>query len=402
MATWLVPPSDLTTEQIRAIELPTDEHKVVMGGPGSGKTMVLLHRARHLAQVGKVPAERFRVFVFTKVLSTYIKSALDVLAIPESCVSTFDDWCRRHYEANINKRTPWDKVAKHPDFAAIREGVFNHCATSDPAKRPFDFVLVDEGQDLDQRCFELLTHVARHVTVCMDHNQQIYDGGSDEGQILGTLGIKRRQVALLETFRCCPYITKMASLFIRDEKQRSAYLQQTKTAQTDIETPLLYQAAGFDDEKQMLIEMIKLRIQKGDRVAILLPLKRQVFGFAQGLRETGLEVETQDDLNFASDAPKVITYHSAKGLTFDSVLLPRLTPKSFPASTPERIERLLFVALTRATRWAYLSTDGQLPHLQRLEPLIKANQITVKSPGSPSSPVSAPQKEEADDLLDAL
>ena len=62
----------------------------------------------------------------------------------------------------------------------------------------------------------------------MDHNQQIYDGGSDEGEILSTLGLKRRQVALLETFRCCPYITQMAALFIPDEKRRAAYLQQTK------------------------------------------------------------------------------------------------------------------------------------------------------------------------------
>lgn len=402
MATWLVPPSDLTTEQIRAIELPTDEHKVVMGGPGSGKTMVLLHRARHLAQAGNVPPERFRVFVFTNVLSTYIKSALDVLAIPETCVSTFDDWCRRYYEANVNKRTPWDKAAKRPDFAAIREGVFKHCGKADPTKRPFAFVLVDEGQDLDHKCFELLTHIAGHVTVCMDHNQQIYDGGSDEGEILGTLGIKRRQIALLETFRCCPYITQIAALFIPDTNQRAAYLQQTKTAQTDIETPLLYQAAGFDDEKQMLIEMIKLRIQKGDRVAILLPLKRQVFGFAQGLREAGIEVETQDDLNFASETPKVITYHSAKGLTFDSVLLPRLTPRSFPACSPERIERLLFVAITRATRWAYLSTDGLLPHLERLLPLVKDKQITMKMADDVPTPKSEPKPQEADDLLDAL
>lgn len=402
MATWLVPPSDLTTEQIRAIELPTDEHKVVMGGPGSGKTMVLLHRARHLAQVGNVPPERFRVFVFTNVLSTYIKSALDVLGIPETCVSTFDDWCRRHYEANVNKRAPWDKAAKRPDFAAIREGVFKHCGKSDPAKRPFDFVLVDEGQDLDHKCFELLTRIAGHVTVCMDHNQQIYDGGSDEGEILGTLGIKRRQIALLETFRCCPYITQMASLFIPDGNQRAAYLQQTKTAQTDIETPLLYQASGFDDEKQMLVEMIKLRVQKGDRVAILLPLKRQVFGFAQGLREAGLEVETQDDLNFASDTPKVITYHSAKGLTFDSVLLPRLTPKSFPASTPERIERLMFVAITRATRWAYLSTDGLLPHLDRLVPLVKQRQLTRRTSEGELTPQTDTEAPQTDDLLDAL
>ena len=401
MATWLVPPSDLTTEQIRAIELPTDEHKVVMGGPGSGKTMVLLHRARHLADVGGVPSERFRIFVFTNVLSTYIKSALDVLGIPETCVSTFDDWCRRYYEANVNKRTPWDKVAKRPDFPKIREGVFKHSSDNGGRDRLFDFVLVDEGQDLDCECFQLLTRISGHVTVCMDHNQQIYDGGSEEADILGTLGLKRKQVALLETFRCCPYITQVAACFIADPKQRAAYLQQTKTAQTDIETPLLYNATDFDDEKEMLVEMVKLRVQKGERVAILLPLKRQVFGFAAGLREAGLEVETQDDLHFASDTPKLITYHSAKGLTFDSVLLPRLTPKSFPGYTSERIERLLFVALTRATRWVYLSTDGTLPQLQCLAPLIDEKRITVRTAGD-APPLQSTTQSETDDLLDAL
>ena len=308
--------------------------------------------------------------------------------------------CRRR--DGISERTPWDEAAKRPDFAAIRDGVFKHCKKSVLTNRLFDFILVDEGQDLDHKCFEILTRVSGHVTVCTDHNQQIYDGGSDEGEILSTLGLKRRQVALLETFRCCPYITQMAALFIPDEKRRAAYLQQTKTAQTDIETPLLYQAAGFDGEKQMLVEMLKLRIQKGERVAILLPLKRQVFKFAQELRKAGFEIDTQDDLNFASDTPKVITYHSAKGLTFDSVLLPRLTPKSFPASSPERIERLLFVALTRATRWVFLSTDGMLPHLQRLEPLVNEGQITVRTPSGVSAPQSVAKKQEADDLLDAL
>ena len=46
MSGWLVPRSDLTPEQLRAIELPPTEHRVVIGGPGSGKTQMLLHRAR--------------------------------------------------------------------------------------------------------------------------------------------------------------------------------------------------------------------------------------------------------------------------------------------------------------------------------------------------------------------
>lgn len=407
MATWLIPPSDLTTEQIRAVEQSCDEHKVIMGGPGSGKTMVLLHRANHLAQLGNVPPERFRVFVYTNVLSTYIKSALDMLDIPESCVCTFDDWCKQYYKEHVNARTPWDKVAKRPDFEAIREGVFNHASKAGKTKKPFDFVLVDEGQDLDPQCYAILTSLADHVTVCMDHNQQIYDQGGNEADILKQLGLKRRQVALLETFRCCPYITQMASLYIPDEKQRGAYLQQTRTAQVDIETPLLYRTAGFEDEKQMLLDMVKLRIQKGDRLAILLPMKRQVFGFAKGLREAGIEVETQDDLDFTSDTPKLITYHSAKGLTFDSVLLPRLTARSFPSISSLRIERLLFVAMTRATRWAYMSTDGQLPHMERLESLIASKKISVRSALDASSVDAAashktPKQQDADDLLDAL
>jgi hypothetical protein len=41
-------------------------------------------------------------------------------------------------------------------------------------------------------------------------------------------------------------------------------------------------------------------------------------GFAKGLADAGLTVESQDDADFTSDAPKLLTCHSAKGLTFDS------------------------------------------------------------------------------------
>jgi hypothetical protein len=40
-----------------------------------------------------------------------------------------------------------------------------------------------------------------------------------------------------------------------------------------------------------------------------------------------------------------MAYHSAKGLTFDSVLMPRLVSSSFQRVTPDRLERLVFVAL---------------------------------------------------------
>ncbi len=54
--------------------------------------------------------------------------------------------------------------------------------------------------------------------------------------------------------------------------------------------------------------------------------------------------------------PKIATYFQAKGLTFDCVLLPRLTDRAFWRFTPAWRQRLLFVGIARATQWAYLSS----------------------------------------------
>jgi superfamily I DNA/RNA helicase len=146
------------------------------------------------------------------------------------------------------------------------------------------------------------------------------------------------------------------------------------------ETPLVYFAKDFEDERRRLIELIQIRQRRGDRVAILLPLRRQVAGFAKGLAEAGLTVESQDDANFTSDAPKLLTYHSAKGLTFDTVLMPRLVPRSFPKMSREQVERLLFVGVSRAVKWAYFSTDEnqQFTPLEKILALAESKQITVQ------------------------
>src|SRR5262249_1673116 len=83
-------------------------------------------------------------------------------------------------------------------------------------------------------------------------------------------------------------------------------------------------------------------------------------------------------LDFTSDLPKLLTYHSAKGLTFDSVLLPRLVPGSFGKSTiPER--KLLFVGATRATKWVFLSTQRgrELPIIDAWRHCAAAGSLTI-------------------------
>ena len=83
MGTWLLPRSDLTPEQLRIVEMSPDQHRVVLGPPGSGKTQVLVHRAAHLNERYKVSPSRFRLFVFTNVVKEYIRSGVQFLGLPE-------------------------------------------------------------------------------------------------------------------------------------------------------------------------------------------------------------------------------------------------------------------------------------------------------------------------------
>jgi superfamily I DNA/RNA helicase len=415
MSTWLLPRNELTPEQLRAVELSHADHQIIFGAPGSGKTQILLHRAAFLRdRLGTDPG-RYRIFVYTNVLKQYIRSTLSLLNLPEDTIITYDDWCKTFYLQHINKRTPWNAEAKKPDFAAIRSAVAEKLASNSLPLPLYDFVLVDEAQDLDAASFDNLRRISRHITACLDNKQQIYEHGSSEAEILLKLGLRRRNLSLLDAYRCSPFIAKLAARFIPDPQDMQHYLAQVRTSQSERQPPLLFRAASFEEEKKRLIEVLRERLLIDQRIGILFPQRRQVFGFAQGLAEAGIEVEVPPQFgsksalpahDFSSSRPKLITYAGAKGLTFDSVLLPRLVPDSFSNLSPERVQRLIYVAVTRATHWVYLSTNvgKELPLLQSLQPLVAERALTVQSSPEQAAPapVSPPGTAAGSDKLDFL
>ena len=66
---------------------------------------------------------------------------------------------------------------------------------------------------------------------------------------------------------------------------------------------------------------------------------------------------SQDNLSFTSLNPKVMTYHSAKGLQFEAVFLPYL--ENFSGEEANR--KSLYVAMTRTYRNLYVMYSGSLP-----------------------------------------
>lgn len=366
MITWLVPRQDLTPDQARVVELLPTINRVVLGMAGSGKTQVLVHRAAHLAEAYHIPPERFRVFVFTNVIKEYIRSGLEFLKLPDCVVSTFDFWCVDLYEKHCGARLPRKPNGRDIDFPAIRRRVLGLVRGKRDLQNSLEFVLVDEGQDLSPETYEIIFEAARHVTVFADPQQKIFEDGAEAGFIFDRLHVTTPQITILGAFRNAVYVAELAAHFIEDGQKRAQFLAQVSAAQRVKERPLCYVADSFDKEMDRLAEVIRARQVLNERIGIIVPTNRLVHGLADGLCERGVMVEkavTKEKAGkvevtcaFNNLVPKIATFFMAKGLTFDSVLLPRLTANAYDWTRREQLKRMMFVGIARATQWVYLST----------------------------------------------
>ena len=202
----------------------------------------------------------------------------------------------------------------------------------------------------------------------------------------------------------------LACGFIEDPTQREVFRSQAATEQEERQTPLLYRAADEGDERRRLLEVLRERLHRNERVGILFPTLRQVQDYAGFLRTEGILAAKQPEtdrqgrrptLDFAAGRPVVLTFHSAKGLTFDSVLIPGLSSNALRAARGAA-GRMLFVAVTRATRWVYMSgpegrTDDRVK--AAFQALVSRRRGTIQSRAD-APPIPGREGPRPDDLRD--
>lgn len=124
----------------------------------------------------------------------------------------------------------------------------------------------------------------------------------------------------------------------------------------------------FDSEEEQLkaIASIIKNNSLAD-VGILLPDNSSVGKVSCELKDLGLNIErkyedkqnfknNEDSLNFKTTNPKVMTYHSAKGLQFEAVFLPMVAN-----AISDGDKRVLYVAMTRTYRYLYVMYTGYTP-----------------------------------------
>ena len=247
------------------------------------------------------------------------------------------------------------------------------------------------GGHMSEEVYKILKIISKHVTVCMDDKQQIYSNGIEKVKVEKILGIRPDEIRNInEAWRCSPYIVKLASVFISNKEDREYFLNQNRKPLEEKQVPFVAFADNYVLTNAKMTELIKERMTLNESIAILAPKNDIVRAIGFSLKKLGIDVEfNEKEFDFSSDKPKVMTYHKAKGLTFDSVFLPSLINTNFSRFNSSGISRrMLFVGISRAVKWVYLDfTKGSgLIHLDELLKLQKTGDLHIEELISADTP----------------
>lgn len=230
----------------------------------------------------------------------------------------------------------------------------------------FDFVVVDEAQDLTPVAAGFLAELCRGeqgIFFAADTKQSIYNKGGVFFQISEKLDFRGRTTILKNNYRSTEQIDRaaFAALGLQEE------LPEKSVSKLTGPEPICFVHDSADSSfyiASYLRQMCKYLRVKMASAAILVPSKNAGDTLVDQLSVHGINARfyAGREIDLASSSVKVMTLHSAKGLEFPVVCLAELDamaqymPDGDEAFFEWQAEkrRLLYVGMTRAMRGLFI------------------------------------------------
>ena len=385
---------DLQQEQVA--RTLGDGHRVIHGVAGSGKTMILVHRARLLAREAE-PARPVLVLCYNRALADRIEAlvAPDEPLRARLQVRTFHGWCaelaRRHRIA-VPAAPEGQDDADAP--ARLAQAVI---AAADAGRVPLGghhAVLIDEAHDFEDDWLRLAAAMtdpaARRLLVLYDDAQSIYQRLRRRFSFT-SVGIQARgRTSVLRlNYRNTAEVLGLALRFARgllpergrdreagrdDEDDRVTGVAPSSSGRRG-PRPVLIRARSAHEEAELLAARIADAVVAGTplgEIAVLCRTRAQMAPIAEALARRGLPLQSMGSAGFqhfdwSQAGIRLVTLHSAKGLEFAHVHVAGLQRLPWRDETLEDAVRLVYVAMTRATQSLVLSCCGSSPVVERLQ-----------------------------------
>lgn len=385
---------DLQQEQVA--RTLGDGHRVIHGVAGSGKTMILVHRARLLAREAE-PARPVLVLCYNRALADRIEALIapDEPLRARLQVRTFHGWCaelaRRH---RIAVPAPPEGQDDADAPARLAQAVI---AAADAGRVPLGghhAVLIDEAHDFEDGWLRLAAAMtdpaARRLLVLYDDAQSIYQRLRRRFSFT-SVGIQARgRTSVLRlNYRNTAEVLGLALRFARgllpergrdreagrdDEDDRVTGVAPSSSGRRG-PRPVLIRARSEHEEAELLAARIADAVVAGTplgEIAVLCRTRAQMAPIAEALARRGLPLQSMGSAGFqhfdwSQAGIRLVTLHSAKGLEFAHVHVAGLQRLPWRDETLEDAVRLVYVAMTRATQSLVLSCCGSSPVVERLQ-----------------------------------
>ena len=351
-------------------------HRIIYGVAGSGKTVLLIARAKWLHE--RDPESKILLLCYNVVLGTYLKHSLQ--EYPGIHVFHFDGWAKYNGTRRYIK-DPQTGIIE--DDVSLGRRFLEHLRERTGDYRIYDAILVDEAQDFPPIWFSCIIEALKDpldgdLLIVCDGNQGIRLIGSVSWKSLGIRAQGRtihQAFDLDRNYRNTREILKLASHFTvknvkNDEDSISIMPVDPSQAIRRGPIPILLQCKDRNDECQRIINISKVLL-KGtvpfNDISItlnpqdigILYIKKPVKDndvFQKFLKElptvapvTWLNRDYYARTKVFEQSIKVQTVASAKGLQYRAVFV--MWADLFEPHTPADMDlkqRYLYVALTRA------------------------------------------------------
>lgn len=359
---------DLNKDQDEALALPLEGQHLIVGGPGTGKSVVALLRARRLARNDR----NYLTLVFNHLLD---RSNRNLFGSGKKLNSkTWLSWFHeiyRYFLGDVPKlahKMPEDSYAI--DWEAVEQQVQS---LQDIEVQGGKFLVIDEGQDMPPAFYRILIQLGfENFYVAADQNQQIHpDKCSSRQDIEDNLAIEPGDTLELKTnYRNTRPVALLARHFYpADPASPKPELPDSTPAAA---APELWTYGGGDTAT--LTAVAEAIVKLSDRnprklIGVITPDNKVREKFLAALRRSNPKLDngkppirtyasSQRELpDFGQGGLMVINAHSCKGLEFDTAILADIDQHQ-PKHDTHALQARFYVMVARAREQVILLRTG--------------------------------------------
>lgn len=357
-------------------------HRVVHGVAGSGKSMILVHRAQQLAEAAR-PDRPVLVLCYNKALSVRLGAVLRQRGVDERVqVRTFHSWCHdmaHSYQVDIPRGADGKT-----DFDGLTARVVQAVDRGRIPRGQYLAVLIDEAHDFEDAWLRLAPQLVDPATqallVLYDDAQSIYRRPRRNFSF-ASVGIRAQgrtsvlKVNYRNTSEVLQLATRTAADLLggrnpqQDDDGDIAHLHPVAGGRHGKE-PRLLRCTSPRDEADEVAQRVQAALEAGvspDGIGLIARSWRLLEPVAWFLQRRQIPAQRlKDARDWEPDSVKLTTLHACKGLEFHTAIVIGLQALPDARAEPEEEWRLLYVAMTRATHELLLSASGNSLAVQRV------------------------------------